>query len=212
MQPLDNCSLTEYIRSPMENTSLAHILFPQQYRRKVLAVLFTRAGEWIHLRELERLTGAASVGSLKKELDALVSVGLVNIQRMANQTQFAANEHHPVFAELRSLVQKTTGLVPLLQQALAPLGDKVTLACVFGSVARGAESAQSDVDVLLLGELTFGEAVNALFDAQAQLGREINPKVMTVAEWQAKKRDGNAFVHDVLSKPKLFVKGVDDGL
>ena len=207
MQPLDNCSLTEYIRSPMENTSLAHILFPQQYRRKVLAVLFTRAGEWIHLRELERLTGAASVGSLKKELDALVSVGLVNIQRMANQTQFAANEDHPVFAELRSLVQKTTGLVPLLQQALAPLDDKVTLACVFGSVARGAESAQSDVDVLLLGELTFGEAVNALFDAQAQLGREINPKVMTVAEWQAKKTRWQCFCARCVEQAEAVCEG-----
>lgn len=196
----------------MENTSLAHILFPQQYRRKVLTLLFTRTGEWIHLRELERLTGAASVGSLNKELDALVSVGLVNTQRMANQTQFAANQDHPVFAELRSLVQKTTGLVPLLQQALAPLGDKVALACVFGSVARGTESTQSDVDVLLLGELTFGDAVNALFDTQTQLGREINPKVMTVAEWQIKKRDGNAFVQDVLCKPKLFVIGDEDGL
>lgn len=78
------------------------------------------------------------MGSLKKELDALVSVGLLNTQRVANQTQFAANQDQPVFAELRSLVQKTTGLVPLPQQALAPLGDKVALACVLGSVALDA--------------------------------------------------------------------------
>ena len=168
MKPLlDNCSPSEYIRSPMENTSLATVLFPQQYRRKVLALLFTRAGDWIHLRELERLTGAASVGSLKKELDALVAVGLVKTQRMANQTQFAANEEHPVFAELRSLVQKTTGLVPLLQQALTPLGDKVALAFVFGSVARDDATAASDLDLLV--EFDRPTGLLGLFNLQAHL-------------------------------------------
>lgn len=196
----------------MENNLLAHLLFPVQYRRKVLAVLFTRVGQSFHLRELARLTGIASAGSLKKELDQLVRAGLVNMQRVGNQTLFCANEHHPIFPELRVLVLKTSGLVDVLRQALAPLSDKLAVACVYGSMARGTDSAQSDVDVLLIGELGFGDAAMALHDCQATLGREVNPKVLSVQEWQERKQSGNSFVHDVLSKPKIFVFGAEHDL
>ena len=196
----------------MRNTSIADLLFPLQYRRKVLAVLMMRVGQSFHLRELARMTGIASVGSLKKELDLLVQHGLLKLVRTGNQTQFSANTEHPVFPELQGLVRKTSGMVDLLQQALLPLANQIRVACVFGSVARGTETQQSDVDLLLVGEVGFGQAVMALHDYQALVGREINPKVFSISEWQIKKSAGNAFVLDVLSKPKLFVLGGEGDL
>ena len=83
----------------MENILLGQVLFPHRYRRRLLALLFTRAGQWFHMRELARLTAAASVGSLKKELDLLAGVGLLKVQKVGNQTQFCANTDHPVYPD-----------------------------------------------------------------------------------------------------------------
>ena len=196
----------------MENTSLTDLLFPLQYRRKVLAVLLMRTGQSFHLRELARLTGIASVGSLKKELDQLVRVGLLRVERVGNQTLFCANSAHPVFAELQGLVRKTSGLVDILQQALMPLAQQIKVACVFGSVARGADTAHSDVDILLIGDVGFAQVLLALHETQGLLGREINPKLMSEQEWHGHKQSGNSFVQDVLSKPKLFVLGSEHDL
>lgn len=196
----------------MENVSVSDLLFPVQYRRKVLAVLMMRVGQSFHLRELARLAGIASAGSLKKELDQLVRAGLIKLERVGNQTLFCANVDHPVFPELQGLVRKTSGLVDVLQQALQPLGEQVRVACVFGSTARGTDTAQSDIDVLLIGDVGFAQAMLALHDCQAILGREINPKVLSVSEWQERKQANNSFVLDVLGKPKLFVLGSEHEL
>ena len=196
----------------MENTSLGHILFPLQYRRRLLAVLWMHAGQWFHMRELVRLTAAASVGSVKKELDLLAGVGLLKVRKVGNQTQFCANADHPVYPDLLALVRKSIGLVDVLQAALAPLADQIRVAFVYGSMALGSEGPHSDVDLMVLGELGFGDAMNALYDSQAVLGREVNPKVMAFAEWQSRKAAGDGFVQDILSKPRLLVMGAQDEL
>jgi predicted nucleotidyltransferase len=186
--------------------SVSDLLFPNQYRRKVLARLFMNPHLSLHLRELARVTGA-SAGTLKKELDALTAVGLLHLQRVGNQSQFRANTEHPVYPELLALIRKTTGLHDVLAQAFAPLAGDVELAFVFGSVASATDTARSDVDVMVIGEATFGQVVSALFEAQQTLGREINPKVMTRLEWRQKQTEGNAFVSEVMDKPKIAVVG-----
>lgn len=191
--------------------SVSDLLFPNQYRRKVLARLMMNPHLSLHLRELARLSDA-SPGTLKKELDALTGAGLLNSQRVGNQVQFSANTHHPVYPELSALIRKTTGLHDQIASALQSLGKWVEVAFVFGSVASATESANSDVDVMVIGDVTFGQVVNALYDLQVQLGREINPKVMTRQEWQSKLDTGNVFVAEVMKKPMLFVVGSADEL
>ena len=186
--------------------SVSELLFPNQYRRKVLALLMLNPQRWLHLRELARLTGA-SPGTLKKELDALISVGLLKLQKVGNQKQFSANTEHPVFPELSALVRKTTGLRDVLALALAPLFSQIEVAFVFGSMAKATEGPHSDVDLLLIGDVTFGQVANAVYDAQLVLSREINPKVMNRAEWSEKKNAQNVFVQELMDKPKIFVVG-----
>lgn len=186
--------------------SISELLFPNQYRRKVLVLLLTNPNKSLHLRELARLT-AASPGTLKKELDALTAVGLLLVCKVGNQTQFRANTEHPVYPELLALIHKTIGLHDVIAAALEPLGELVEAAFVFGSVASATETSRSDVDLLLIGNATFGQVINALYDAQTTLGREINPKVMTRQEWQEKRTQGNVFMAEILNKPKVFVVG-----
>jgi predicted nucleotidyltransferase len=187
------------------------LLFPNQYRRKVLALLMLNPQRWLHLRELARLTDS-SPGTLKKELDALTSVGLLKFQKVGNQTQFSANTEHPVFPELSALVRKTTGLRDVLALALAPLASQIEVAFVFGSLAKATEGPQSDVDLLLIGDVTFGQVANAVYDAQLLLAREINPKVMNRVEWSDKKNAQNVFVQELMDKPKIFIVGSEHEL
>jgi predicted nucleotidyltransferase len=191
--------------------SVSELLFPNQYRRKVLALLMLNPQRWLHLRELARLTGA-SPGTLKKELDALTSVGLLKLQKVGNQTQFSANTEHPVFPELSALVRKTTGLRDVLALALAPLASQIEVAFVFGSMAKATEGPQSDVDLLLIANATFGQVANAVYDAQLVLARDINPKVMSRVEWSEKKNAQNVFVQELMDKPKIFIVGSEHEL
>lgn len=194
-----------------KHLSVSELLFPNQYRRKVLALLMLNPQRWLHLRELARLTGA-SPGTLKKELDALTSVGLLKLQKVGNQTQFSANSEHPVFPELSALVRKTTGLRDVLALALAPLAAQIEVAFVFGSMAKATEGPQSDVDLLLIGNATFGQVANAVYDAQLVLARDINPKLMSRVEWSEKKNAQNVFVQELMDKPKIFIVGSEHEL
>ncbi len=191
--------------------ALSDLLFPNQYRRKVLGLLLMRPEQQIHLRELARVIGAAP-GTLKKELDALCGVGLLRAERVGNQVRFCANTAHPVFPELQALIRKTIGLVDALRLSLAPLAGRIDAAFVFGSMASGTESAGSDIDLMVVGDAGFAEIVDATYAAQATLGREINPKVMSASEWQAKKAERNAFRQDVLNKPRIMLIGDADAL
>ena len=191
--------------------SISDLLFPNQYRRKVLGLLLMRPEQQIHLRELARVIGAAP-GTLKKELDSLCGVGLLRAERVGNQVRFCANTAHPVFPELQALIRKTIGLADALRLSLAPLAGRIDAAFIFGSMASGTESAGSDIDLMVVGDAGFAEVVDATYEAQAALGREINPKVMSASEWQAKKAERNAFLQDVLNKPRIMLIGDADAL
>lgn len=191
--------------------SISDLLFPNQYRRKVLGLLLMRPDQQIHLRELARVIGAAP-GTLKTELDALCEAGLLRAERVGNQVRFCANTAHPVFPELQALIRKTIGLADALRLSLAPLAGRIDAAFVFGSMASGTESAGSDIDLMVVGDAGFAEVVDATYEAQAALGREINPKVMSASEWQAKKAERNAFLQDVLNKPRIMLIGEADAL
>lgn len=188
---------------------MADLLFPNQYRRKVLALMMMHPDQRVHLRELARRTQSAP-GTLKAELDALCRVGLLLSERVGNQVQFRVNQLHPVFRELQGLVRKTIGLSDILIQALKPLEDHIDLALVFGSMASETAHAGSDVDLLVVGTVSFAQVVEATYAAQSQLGREINPKVMTTIEWNTQRAQGNPFIQDLLSKPTLPLIGALD--
>ncbi len=186
--------------------SASDLLFPLQYRGKALALLLSQPQRRLHVREIARLTNTVA-GTMSKELDRLHKAGLLDQHRVGNQVQFSANQQHPVFPELSALLRKTIGLADVLKAALSSALDRIAVAFVFGSVARSSETSNSDVDVIIIGQLAFGEAVGLLYEAQTTLHRDINPKVFAVAEWQASLKTKSPFVLDVASKPKLFLIG-----
>jgi predicted nucleotidyltransferase len=195
---------------PIMQQSLAALLFPG-YRRRVLGLLFLRPDEALHGRAIGRRTGLSS-GALTRELKRLVEVGLLERESRGNQVLYRANRASPVFEEIAAILRKTSGMADELARTLAPFGDRIRVAFVFGSMARGSQEALSDIDVLVIGDADFGSVVDALYPAQKSLGREINPKVFSVSEWNAKIQAKSAFTTDVLRKPKVFLVGDADDL
>ena len=181
------------------------------YRQRALTQLLLNPDSSYHVRELARLTDTTP-GTLHKELARLAESGLLLREKQGNQVRYKANRDCPVFAELAGLFRKTSGVVGVLANALHALGAEPELALVFGSIARGEENAASDVDLLLIANCTFGEAVKALQPAQAQLQREINPVLYTAAEFIQRVKDKDTFISKLLASPKLFVIGTENDL
>ena len=164
--------------------SLPSLLFPE-YRRRVLGLLLLRPDEALHGREIARRTGLPA-GTITRELGKLAEVRLLKREKRGNQQIYSADTSSPIFNELASILRKTSGLAEVLVQALAPAAHKLRAAFVFGSVAQGREAACSDIDVMLIGDLGFREAVELLHPTQAVLGREVNPSVFATDEFIAK--------------------------
>lgn len=193
----------------MSNTSaLMNLLFPVT-RQRVLAVLLLQPDASFHLRELARMTGSHA-GTLGRELDKQVEAGLLLRGEQGNQVHYRANRDCPLFAELAGIFRKTHGAVPAVREALAPLGDQIEAAWIFGSVARGTEVAGSDIDLFVMGDAGFADLVRALRPLHEALGREVNPVVYSPAEFERRVQAGDGFAKQLLAGPKLMVLGDRD--
>jgi predicted nucleotidyltransferase len=106
---------------------------------------------------------------------------------------------------------KTVGLVEPIREALAPLAERIRFAFVFGSVAKGTETATSDVDLMIVSEeLSHAEAYAALTEAEVVLARTINPTLYSAEEWRTRRETDDHFVTTVMSQPKVFILGSED--
>lgn len=189
---------------------LASLIF-SDYRRRVLGLLLLHPDTTYHVRESARLTGT-SAGTLHKELSKLTEGGVLRRQAVGNQVRYGANRDCPVFEELASILRKTSGLADVLADASSSVENQIDLAFVFGSLARGDQTANSDVDVMVVGELGFAAVVQLLHPVQEALRREINPVVYSLAEFRHRAVSGDSFIQEVLTKPKLFVVGNENEL
>ena len=175
-------------------------------RRDLLGILLGKPAARFYLRELQRLTGLA-LGSIRRELAGLTQAEIVLQIHDGNRTYYQANRDCPIFPELRGLMAKTSGLAGVLRDALQPLAHKIAVAFVYGSQAGGRVRAESDVDVLLVGDAEFGAIVDVLTPVQDQLGREVNPSTYAPDEFRQKVASGHHFLRAVLEGPKIFLIG-----
>jgi predicted nucleotidyltransferase len=188
-------------RSPQ----LVELLFGA-YRRHVLSLLLLRPDESFYVREIGRLTGVPA-GSLHRELKALTEAGLLMRSAAGNQVRYQASRECPIYEELAAIFRKTAGLADVLRDLLSPLADKISLAFVFGSMAQAKAKATSDIDLLVIGAVSFPAVVEVCHLGRERLGREVNPVVMSKAAFQTKAREQDRFVTRVLKEPKIFLIG-----
>lgn len=188
----------------------ANLLFPG-YRRQVLALLYLRPEEALHGREIARRTGLPS-GTLTRELSRLADAGLLKRETRGNQVIYSANRASPIFEELASILRKTSGIADVLAEALSTRVGAISVAFVYGSMARGEEVASSDIDVLVVGTVSLREVSSRLNPLQPILGRDINTKIYRPDEWRERVAARDPFVEGVLARPKIFIVGTADEL
>ena len=191
--------------------NLSDALFTQTQQR-VLGCLFGQPGRRVTVSELKQTTGAGS-GAVQRELARLTGSGLLTVEKVGNQKYYRANPDSPIHDELVAIVRKTFGLAMPLREALAPLADGLHAAFVYGSVAKGADTAGSDIDLMLVSDtLAYADVMTALHPAIEQMGRDIRPTIYTRAEFARRLAGGNAFVAKVMAQPKLWLVGSEHEL
>ncbi len=189
---------------------MAIALFPQT-RRTLLRLLYGFPDRAFYLREIAARVGAG-MGQVQRELGRLTQAGILRRFEQGRHVYYQAERHCPAFDELHGLVVKTMAGSDQLRQALTELEDRIAVAFVFGSVARGEDQAESDLDLLVVGDVSLQEVVTAIDSIQQTLGRQINPVVYPTDELRSKFRDGHHFLNTVLADEKIFVMGTQNEL
>jgi len=180
-------------------------LFPG-VRQGVLAATLTRPEKWWYLSELaEHLHTRPS--SLQRELSSLEQSGILKQRKDGRRTYFKAETRSPIFRELRSIFDKTVGLIPTLRAALRPFAEKIACGFVYGSIARREEHATSDVDLMVVGNVGLGDLSPVLRRAEKRLGREVNVTNYSLDEFRKKVADEDHFLTSVLKGSLQFVNG-----
>ena len=180
-------------------------------RQAVLALLYGRADSSFYTKQI---LDAVKIGrgTVQRELKNLTDTGIIIREVQGRQVYYHANEKCPIFNELKSIVRKTFGVADVIRQSLASSARKIRIAFIFGSVARSADDRRSDIDLMVVGRISFGDVVSLLGPAEEKLAREINPVVYPIAEFKKKVKDDHYFVRTVLEDEKIFVIGDDHEL
>lgn len=192
------------------SSKLAEILF-KDYRRRVLALLLLNPDKRYHVREIARLTGTVA-GTLHKELTRLADAGILTKENVGNQVQYSADQECLIYDELSSILRKTSGLVDVLANALVSLEADIAVALVYGSMASGKATSASDIDLLVIGNVSLSDVAKAVYSSQEVLKREINPRVYTKNEWNKLITKQDGLVKEIRKQPKLFIIGTKDEL
>lgn len=175
-------------------------------RSAILALLFCHGDESYYLRQIVRLTGAGH-GAIQRELGHLLKLGLIVRNKRGMEVYYQANMSSPAFAEIRGLMIKTAGMADVLRTALSNLSERIAVAFIYGSIASGTEKVESDVDVMIIGDVSLGDIVSVLRPVQDQLGREINPAIYTPDEMRRRIASHDHFVTSLLAEKKVFLVG-----
>lgn len=184
--------------------SLADALFSGT-KQRVLGILYGQPARSFYANEVINLAASGS-GAVQRELATLAGSGLITVKSVGNQKHYQANPESPIFAELCSIIQKTSGLAEPIRQALVPLSSRITAAFVYGSVAKKTDTANSDIDLMLISdEIDYGELFSVLEEVSVKLGRPINPTILTREEFGKRLANRESFLTRVMEQPKIWI-------
>ncbi|HEX9777907.1 MAG TPA: nucleotidyltransferase domain-containing protein [Geopsychrobacteraceae bacterium] len=205
-----------YIVPNMGNTnrktfSISDALFTKT-QQQLLRLLFGQPEKSFYSKELVD-RAEIGTGTVLRELEKLSKAGLVTVKKIGNQKHYQANPASPVFEEMKGIVRKTVGLADPMRRALEQFKEKIKVAFIFGSVAKGSDTAGSDIDLMLISDqLTYPDLLVSFSELESQLGRQLNPTIYTVEEFRSKLVAENNFVVKVIEQPKIFLIGSEDDL
>lgn len=183
-------------------------ILSSRIRAAIFRLLFGIDAKELYMRDLVRRSGF-SIGAVQTELKKLLRLELINKRKDGNRLYFHANKIHPLYSDLRNIVLKTNGLADIIKDALIH-SDEITYAFIFGSVARGEQTASSDIDLMVLGNLSLRQLTKMLSSLSDKLCREINPHSLSEEEFVRRKHNGDPFINRICNEARIFVIGDKD--
>jgi predicted nucleotidyltransferase len=195
----------------MNPSSIGDALFTKTQQR-VLGLLFGKPDARFYTNEILRRIDMGR-GTVRRELERLTAAGILRTSREGNQLYYQANHNSPVYPELLGLVRKTFGIAEVIRAALQPLNAQITLAFVYGSLAKATDRKTSDLDLMIVSDsLAYSDVMDVLLPLEKTLMRHVNPTLYSAAEFHSKLAQGSSFLSRVLEQPKLWVKRSDDDI
>ncbi len=185
-------------------------IFKSRIRRDLLALFFGASSRRYYLRELERLLGY-SAGSIRRELLKFTKDQIFRTKRVGNLVYYSLNTDHPLYQELKSLVNKTVGIEGSLKREISPLKG-VEIAFIYGSYASGEDTAESDIDLMIIGDPDVSVVNRKLSRLENQIKRDINVSIHTLKEYRRRKKEKRGFILELLRRPKIMLSGDEDAL
>jgi len=193
----------------MVSTAIGDALFTKTQQR-VLGLLYGKPDKRFYTNEIVRWADMGR-GTIRRELDRLVSAGLLSVSTEGNRRHYQAKPGNPIYTELLGIVRKTFGIADVIREVLKPLSAQIELAFIYGSIANGTGARHSDIDLMMVGQnLLYGDIVELLMPLEASLQRSINPIIYSLGDFKVKLVDGSSFLLRVMEQPKLMIKGVID--
>ncbi|MFW5887366.1 MAG: nucleotidyltransferase domain-containing protein [Bacteriovoracia bacterium] len=184
---------------------LEHII-TSKARTQIFILLFQEEKEF-YLRQMQRETDL-TINAIKTEITNLLKLDLIIKRIDGNRTYYKANTNHPIYPEIKSIVEKTEGIQQIIKESLKDLPIKI--AFIFGSIAKGSAKSHSDIDLLIIGQTSLRKLSSKLTPLQEKLGREINPHIYTVADFQKQLKTKNHFVNAIQKTQKKYIIGSDE--
>jgi predicted nucleotidyltransferase len=195
----------------MGAVSLSSALFAKVQQR-VLALIFSHPERSFYTSEIVRNV-ASGVGAVERELSKLERSGLVSVERIGNQKHYRANKAAPIFEELRGLIEKTVGLAEPLKKSFEPYAYAIKSAFIYGSVASGADTAHSDIDLMVIGDdLNYSDLYTAAQHVENKLRRKVRPLFLSPEDWRRKASDKGSVFSKISNSPKIFIIGSEKDL
>jgi len=174
-------------------------------KRFLLKLFLTNPERQFYTREIAKLTGEP-LNAVRRELGHLEKAGLLKSHKEGNLKYFEVVKEFPFYSELKTIIYSTIGLGDYLRNRLGN-SDSIELAFIYGSVAKNEERAESDIDLLVMGEIEEEELHRLVSDIEREIGREINYTLMAKNEFLERSERGEPFIKRILGEKKLVLKG-----
>ena len=185
-------------------------LFKSKIRIELLNMFFSNPDRAFYVREIEKITGE-DYRNISRELRNLENIGLLKSRKEGNLKYFTLNKKFLLFEELRSIFLKTRGVAAVLKEALSKSAG-IDFAFIYGSVASGKDTAKSDIDVMVIGDISLEELLKLIAGTEDVLGREVNPSLFDLKEIIKRMKEKDPFIMNGMNEPRIMLIGEDDEL
>lgn len=184
-------------------------LFSSRARVEILKLFLFNPDNSFYQRQISNLT-SQSIRGVQRELENLQKIGLLKGTNQGNRIYYKVNKLCPIFEELKNILFKIAGIAEVLKRNLS--GSRIKIAFIYGSYARGGEGLLSDIDLMVIGDISSKELSTMISKPKKELMREINYAVFPAKEFIDRVRRKDHFLNSVLKDKKIFIIGDENEL